>query len=405
MPPSSSSTSQPQLEKSSTNTRTPPPSSNSNLARIRDNQRRSRARRKEYLNELEDKFRKCEQLGVEATSEMQVAARKVLEENNRLRAFLREKGISDDELDAWMDNAESGSRVGSVVAGMYGGSNRAVESPAPELASMIGTRRRCCPGDDDDDEGKEERKPSLSALAPKLGRTPQPGSVSGTLGNHTPTSTPPQLLPRPIAAQNRTPTQPAVSQFQTSTALGSAQQQHEFGNTTQDLHLPNYDAYQTQLSQFQRYLHHQQQQHQQQHHQQQPSMPQQIQPRMQSYPSQQYQTQAQLAPMQQQQQQQHQHSYNHLQRVTSPTNVHNNNNGMPTEYYNLPASDETIPPMEYYNSPLPSIDPNLNFDTSLDMDTTSSLLIPSDMQAQFLRGLSGSGVNRSDSNSHNTSYQ
>ncbi|CAF9943205.1 MAG: hypothetical protein ALECFALPRED_010837 [Alectoria fallacina] len=64
-----------------------PPTSNPapSAARIRENQRRSRARRKEYLQELEQKLRKCEQAGVEASVDIQLAARKVAEENKRLR--------------------------------------------------------------------------------------------------------------------------------------------------------------------------------------------------------------------------------------------------------------------------------------------------------------------------------
>ncbi|KAL3955510.1 hypothetical protein ACCO45_011073 [Purpureocillium lilacinum] len=42
-----------------------------NLARIRDNQRRSRARRKEYLQELEQRLRACELQGIEASAEVQ----------------------------------------------------------------------------------------------------------------------------------------------------------------------------------------------------------------------------------------------------------------------------------------------------------------------------------------------
>ncbi len=57
----------------------------SDLARVRDNQRRSRARRKEYLQELESKLRKCEALGVQASVDIQLAARGVSEENARLR--------------------------------------------------------------------------------------------------------------------------------------------------------------------------------------------------------------------------------------------------------------------------------------------------------------------------------
>ncbi|KAK1918847.1 hypothetical protein P3342_010318 [Pyrenophora teres f. teres] len=62
-----------------------------NLARIRDNQRRSRARRKEYLQELEAKLRSYEQIGIEASSEIQSAARRVLDENKKLRALLHEE--------------------------------------------------------------------------------------------------------------------------------------------------------------------------------------------------------------------------------------------------------------------------------------------------------------------------
>lgn len=57
-------------------------------SRIRDNQRRSRARQKEYIHELEEKVQTCERLGVQASLEIQQAARNVLEENKRLRALL-----------------------------------------------------------------------------------------------------------------------------------------------------------------------------------------------------------------------------------------------------------------------------------------------------------------------------
>ncbi|KAF2703562.1 hypothetical protein K504DRAFT_463295 [Pleomassaria siparia CBS 279.74] len=73
-----------------------------NLARIRNNQRRSRARRKEYLQELEAKLHSCEQLGIEASCEIQSAARKVLEENRKLRALLRERAVPEAEILAVM---------------------------------------------------------------------------------------------------------------------------------------------------------------------------------------------------------------------------------------------------------------------------------------------------------------
>ncbi|KAF1924266.1 uncharacterized protein M421DRAFT_294590 [Didymella exigua CBS 183.55] len=74
-----------------------------NLARIRDNQRRSRARRKEYLQELEAKLRGCEQVGIETSTEIQGAARKVLDENRKLRSLLLERGVSDADIVAALD--------------------------------------------------------------------------------------------------------------------------------------------------------------------------------------------------------------------------------------------------------------------------------------------------------------
>lgn len=99
-----------------------------NLARIRDNQRRSRARRKEYLQELETKLRHCEQMGVEASAEIQSAARRVLEENKRLRALLRERGVSESEITAVMGATDRTTDYGSA---------------APTLDSMLGRKRAC----------------------------------------------------------------------------------------------------------------------------------------------------------------------------------------------------------------------------------------------------------------------
>jgi hypothetical protein len=98
-----------------------------NLARIRDNQRRSRARRKDYLKELETRYRNCEQIGVSASTELQAAAKGVAEENRRLRDLLRAYGISEVEIDG-----ASGSQ-GSAAADM--------------LEAMIAYRQPCGPGD------------------------------------------------------------------------------------------------------------------------------------------------------------------------------------------------------------------------------------------------------------------
>ncbi|KAG6006413.1 hypothetical protein E4U21_007079 [Claviceps maximensis] len=69
-----------------------------NLARIRDNQRRSRARRREYMQELEQKLRACELQGVEASTEVQIAARRVADENVKLRELLHKHGATDEYI-------------------------------------------------------------------------------------------------------------------------------------------------------------------------------------------------------------------------------------------------------------------------------------------------------------------
>ncbi|PHH69412.1 hypothetical protein CDD80_6751 [Ophiocordyceps camponoti-rufipedis] len=69
-----------------------------NLARIRDNQRRSRARRREYLQELEQRLRVYELQGIEASTEVQMAARRVAEENRQLRELLNRHGVADNHI-------------------------------------------------------------------------------------------------------------------------------------------------------------------------------------------------------------------------------------------------------------------------------------------------------------------
>ena len=111
-----------------------------NLARIRDNQRRSRARRKDYLHELEAKWRVCEQLGVEASAEMQSAARKVLDENKRLRALLRQRGMADDEIDSFAVGAAPSTPCDSL-RGSPGPADLQSPAPSARLAKMLATRQ------------------------------------------------------------------------------------------------------------------------------------------------------------------------------------------------------------------------------------------------------------------------
>ena len=71
-------------------------------SRIRDNQRRSRARRREYLESLQERVRDFERRGTTATIEVQRAARRVAAENTSLRALLSRLGVTGEELERFL---------------------------------------------------------------------------------------------------------------------------------------------------------------------------------------------------------------------------------------------------------------------------------------------------------------
>ena len=71
-------------------------------ARIRNNQRRSRARHREFVEDLKARVREYERRGVQATLEMRQAARAVALENARLRSLLALRGVSEEEIEAYL---------------------------------------------------------------------------------------------------------------------------------------------------------------------------------------------------------------------------------------------------------------------------------------------------------------
>lgn len=70
-------------------------------ARLRDNKRRNRQRQKDYTSSLETQLRELQSRGVQATQEVQLSARKVVEENARLKALLRHVGVEDHMIETW----------------------------------------------------------------------------------------------------------------------------------------------------------------------------------------------------------------------------------------------------------------------------------------------------------------
>jgi len=72
-------------------------------ARLRRNQRNSRARKQAYIQDLEQRWGQCVQLGAQATIEMQQAARRVQDENRLLRMVLRKQGLDDAAVEMALD--------------------------------------------------------------------------------------------------------------------------------------------------------------------------------------------------------------------------------------------------------------------------------------------------------------
>ncbi|KAG9251654.1 uncharacterized protein F5Z01DRAFT_275548 [Emericellopsis atlantica] len=64
----------------------------------RENQRRSRARRRELVQDLQEKVARFEREGVQASIELQRIAKALELENHRLRALLDRKGVAPDEI-------------------------------------------------------------------------------------------------------------------------------------------------------------------------------------------------------------------------------------------------------------------------------------------------------------------
>lgn len=70
--------------------------------RVRDNQRRARERHKAYVEGLKIKVDEYERRGVQATLEMQQAARRVAGENAKLRTLLKRRGVTDEEVEEFL---------------------------------------------------------------------------------------------------------------------------------------------------------------------------------------------------------------------------------------------------------------------------------------------------------------
>ncbi|KAI0175941.1 hypothetical protein GGR52DRAFT_337721 [Hypoxylon sp. FL1284] len=93
-------------------------SDKANLKRIRDNQRRSRARRRQYIQELEVQIESHRTQGIEVAAEIQQAARRVAEQNKKMRVLLNSLGFSDERISHFLQTSNLGRSPAETMEGL-----------------------------------------------------------------------------------------------------------------------------------------------------------------------------------------------------------------------------------------------------------------------------------------------
>ncbi|KAK1596362.1 uncharacterized protein LY79DRAFT_62277 [Colletotrichum navitas] len=113
-------------------------------SRIRDNQRRSRARKKEYVLEIEQKLRDCQSQGVEASAEVQQAARRVANENHKLRQLLCTLGLVDRQIEQYIKTGELDPSIHNLPLDVHESRTAAAGQEAAALESLLVPRWPAC---------------------------------------------------------------------------------------------------------------------------------------------------------------------------------------------------------------------------------------------------------------------
>ncbi|KAI4178106.1 MAG: hypothetical protein LQ346_007557 [Caloplaca aetnensis] len=193
--------------------------STTSTTRIRDNQRRSRARRKAYLEELEAKVRTYEAQGVEAASEIQAAARKVVEqnqelkeENERLRRLVGEyerrweEHLRDGAIGTARGEQVSAKGTKSRETGKVDGKRKKMDTdPTEQGKTMCGFGGlKACTG-----KGCE---PDSNAVTPSASTAPAPApTAQAPAPLSAPAATSPNQSTHPCATSNAYPSPPKSS--------------------------------------------------------------------------------------------------------------------------------------------------------------------------------------------------
>jgi hypothetical protein len=167
-----------------------PRSHASKQARIRDNQRRSRARRQEHLQDLERRLSECRVTCREA--DLRLNAFKELQiENARLRQLLQILGVNENLVNSFV-HQDAAAAAAAATASSSGSALRPLKpkiTPAPKLATPSPTGKCILP--------TNSHPTNLAALSTTFITTSsQPVPFSSTLSSHLSTNTPCRDIPR-----------------------------------------------------------------------------------------------------------------------------------------------------------------------------------------------------------------
>ncbi|KAF5621552.1 uncharacterized protein FTJAE_11212 [Fusarium tjaetaba] len=177
-------------------TRTP-----ESLALNRENQRRSRARQRELLDDLQNRVREFERRDGQATLEMQRVARAVAGENAALRGLLAAKGVSAEEVEA---HVEAVRHEEKMVARAGVATVTPVSTPSSNASPVvIASRPTPCSQPQGCGPVRENSNPPF-AIQPKMYSPPTPATTaascteeSGCCPRPKPASQPQQSVPQP----------------------------------------------------------------------------------------------------------------------------------------------------------------------------------------------------------------
>ncbi|KAJ5279043.1 hypothetical protein N7478_004415 [Penicillium angulare] len=109
------------------------------LARVRDNQRKSRARKQEYVRELELRLGDSNEQAHKKDIEYRLSMQKLEAENRHLKTLLGSLGVSPDLVQQYVHLASQGTVVDQKVA--IPAAPRPKEEPSPEPASSSNEAR------------------------------------------------------------------------------------------------------------------------------------------------------------------------------------------------------------------------------------------------------------------------